>query len=235
MNIQIKYSTRIVDSDIEKLSTLSEKYAVVELIQKSSGNGAIDLVSFVEISFGTYFIKLIAKPILESYMKGIINEDFFQNLGSKHRKKMLNKSSKLIPYLNDLYAHFIIDKKNLQESISIVEHFENFSLFVSLNEEKMTEDLLSKFPEALCKTYSIITLGLLELEDPNCVQLYPNFDQETWDYLFIPTSAGFGKYIDKYYSFKDNKIHFISSASEFIERFNITDLLEYKLLINPRN
>ena len=235
MEIHIKYKNSLDNSEIDTISEFTKKYAELTLSKKSGGNGSIDLVSLIEFSLGNYLINYLTKPILESYNKGLINEEYFQKLGTDHRKKLIDKTSKIFPYFNGLYLNFLSSQKDLQESISIVENFENFSLYVSLNEKKMSEELLNQFPEALCNTYSIISLGLIELQEPNIVQLYPNFEKQTWDYLFIPTVEGFGKFINKYYSFSENKIYYLATADEFIQKFNITDLSEYKLIINPRN
>jgi len=75
---------------------------------------------------------------------------------------------------------------------------------------------------------------LIEIDDIKVVQLYPNFDKQEWDYLFIPTENAFGNYIDRYYCFSENRIYYIVSAIDFIEKFQITDLDEYKLIIYPR-
>lgn len=235
MEIHIKYKNSLDSSEIDAVSEFTKKYAELTLSKKSGGNGAIDLVSLIEFSLGGYFINYLAKPILESYNKGLINEEYFQKLGTDHRKKLIDKTSKIFPYFNGLYLNFLNSKKDLQESISLVENFENFSLYVSLNEKKMSEELLDLFPEALCNTYSVISLGLIELQEPYIVQLYPNFEKQTWDYLFIPTVDGFGKFINRYYSFSENKIHYLENADEFIQKFNITDLSEYKLIINPKS
>ncbi|CAI8722107.1 hypothetical protein [Chryseobacterium sp. IT-36CA2] len=235
MKIHIKYKNSLDNSEVDAISEFTKRYGELTLSKKSGGSGSIDLVSFIEFSLGGYLINYLAKPIFESYNKGLINEEYFQKLGTDHRKKIIDKTSKIFPYFNGLYLNFLNSKKDQQESISLVENFENFSLYVSLNEKRMTEELLNQFPEALCNTYSIISLRLLELDEPHIVQLYPNFETQTWDYLFMPTVDGFGKFIDKYYSFSENKIHYLATADEFIQKFNITDLSEYKLIINPRS
>lgn len=234
MIIQIDYSKNISEQDIKLLTGFTTEYANLVTRKKGSGNGVIDLVTMLEFSFGQLFINYLAKPILESYNKGLINEEYFKELGNKHRTSLMNKLSKITPYFNDVFPNFIKEKKIEEKGILLVEIFDKFQLFICLNEKRMTEELINDFPAALTNTYSIIELGILELEEPKIVQLYPNFEKQIWDYLFIPTNEGFGKFIDKYYCFSENKIYTISSVDEFIKKFNITDLNEYKIIINPR-
>jgi hypothetical protein len=94
--------------------------------------------------------------------------------------------------------------------------------------------LIEKLPEAIVRTYSLVTLRLIDVQEPRIIQLYPDFEKQTWEFLLIPTANAFGKYIDRYYSFTENQTYLLKSVEEFNSKFSITEFDEYKLLINPR-
>jgi len=80
---------------------------------------------------------------------------------------------------------------------------------------------------------ALMFLNQYELPELKICQLYFDLRSRTWKYLFIPTSYGFGRWIDRYVDLDDEEIHIVSSQEEFIELFNLSSVDKYKFIINP--
>jgi hypothetical protein len=224
----------LTQDEINQILFISQKYGRVEVEKWGIRGGAIDLVTYLEIVFGYSVVRAVTKPIVEGYLKGLMGETFFKNIGERHQLLFSDEIEHLKNYLKAFYDVFIAKKTMNTQSIAIVENVEDCMLYVTLNSHSVSEKLQNHLADALVRTFALISLKLIETTDPKVIQLYPNFDTQEWDYLFIPTINAFGKYIDRYYCFSENKIYSINSASEFIEKFQITDIDEYKLIINPK-
>ena len=237
MKILIRYSakTRLSEGDIDKIISISEKHGEIKIEKWGMRSGAIDFVSILEISFLPTLISALGKPVIEGYIKGLMNETYYKNLGEKHRKTVFNSLRETKSYLSAFYEIFISSKKFNKEAIAIVEHIGHITLYVALNGENVTNELIDNLGEAMVKTYGYISLGYLNIETPHVIQLFPNLDTNTWDYLFIPTVEAFGNYINRYFDYKDNKFHFIYSAEEFIEKFEAADFDDYKYIISAKH
>ena len=106
--------------------------------------------------------------------------------------------------------------------------------YAVLNHKKSTKKLIERLPDALVRAVGEISLNRIPIEHPNVIQLYPNFETESWDYLFMPTVSAFGNYIDRYFDFRTNQMITINSREEFYKKFEIDDEDIYKFIISAR-
>ena len=228
MNIKFTYRKSLDFSEQEKdfLENKSTSFGQVEIKTYSSRSGALDLVSIVET---TLSFALLTN--LQAFIKGFIGEDWFKELGVKARSELESELKQAKNFLKAFYDVFIKDKQKLQEAFVISETIGEVTLFVVINHCNMTDELLDKLPKALVDTYGKISLGHIEIESKIC-QLYPDFKNSEWRYLFAPTFSAFGNYVDQYYDFKFNKMVQINSKEEFIEKFELIEEDKYKLIIN---
>lgn len=236
MKILIRYGldTKLSNEEIDTVVTLSENHGNVLVERWGSRNAAIDIVTFLEISAVSSLFSVLTKPIVEGYLKGLVNEDYFKNLGRNNRNEIIHFVNEMKYFLSAFYEVFVVSKKLQNEAIALVEKIGNVTLYVALNSEKVTRELSINLGEALVKTIGYILLGYLKLDEPYVVQLYPNFETNTWDYVFAPTTEAFGNFVNRYFDFKDNQFHIIESAENFIEKFQISDLDEYKFIISAK-
>jgi hypothetical protein len=236
MDIQIKYGgqTFLNDNEINELLEFSKKFGSVKLSKWGHRSGAIDIVTFLELTISSAIFQSLTKPIIEGYLKGLANESYFKDKGEQHRVAIKNEILGIKNYLNAFYQVFVRKYQYTDKSIAIVETIDNCTIYVVLNNEKVTEKLVDNLADALVKTCSYVALKLIDVSEPYVIQLYPNFSTQTWDYLFIPTIQGFGKYIDRYYDFKNNQFYEINSAEEFIEKFSVDDMDDYKFIVSAK-
>lgn len=228
MNIKFTYRKSLDFSEREKrfLESESNKFGQVEIKTYSSRSGALDLVSIIETT-----LTFAVLTNLQAFTKGFIGEDWFKKLGVKARIELESELNQTKNFLKAYYDVFIRNEQNLQEAFVISETIGEVTLFVVINHYNMTDELLDKLPKALVDTYGKISLGHIEVESKTC-QLYPDFKNNEWRYLFTPTFSAFGNYVDKYYDFKFSRMVQINSKREFIDRFELTEEDKYKVIIN---
>jgi hypothetical protein len=236
MDIQLRYGNKshLTETEIDDVIILSKQYGQVNTETWGSRSGAIDLVTFLEVTFSSAFIRTVTKPIVDGYFKGLLNENYFKGLGEQHKGIVQNEFAGFKNYLIAFYKVFISKKQTDNYAISLIEDIDDCRLYIVLNSYRTTEALIENLAEAIVKTYALVTLKILDIQEPKIIQLYPDFENQTWEYLFLPTSSAFGNCIDRYYSFSQDKIFNIDSVEQFISIFGINDFDEYKLLVNPR-
>ncbi|MGA2092990.1 MAG: hypothetical protein ABSH16_06235 [Sedimentisphaerales bacterium] len=190
--------------------------------------GVVDLLTILEI-VGIY----TGTKIIDGFVEGLVGKDIFKELGNKFRKGAFELADRIRDFLVDLFENAVSKNKDRHEAFVLVEHINDFSLYVVLNNKRMSLNLIEKLPEAIA--LSLIVTANFENEDnqPRIIQLYPNFKTETWDYILMPTAQAFGKYIDRYFDIRDRTLKYISSPDEFIKIFNPDDKDDFKFLINP--
>jgi len=97
----------------------------------------------------------------------------------------------------------------------------------------MSVDLIETLPEAIA--LSILVMGNIDIgRTPRAIQLYPNFQTDTWDYIFIPTPRAFGNYIDRFFDVKKRSLESLSSPDDFINKFNPDEEDVLKFIITQR-
>jgi len=236
MNIQLRYGSKsnLTQAEIDDIIIFSKKYGQVNTETWGIRSGAIDLVTFLQVTFGSAFIRAVTKPIIDGYLKGLINENYFKGLGEQHKEIVQNEFAGFKNYLIAFYKVFISKKQTENNAISVIEDIDDCRLYIVLNSYRATETLIQNLAEAVVRTYALVTLKLLDIQKPKIIQLYPDFENQQWEYLFLPTTSAFGNYIDRYYSFSQDKIFNIESAEQFISIFSITDFDDYKFIVNPR-
>jgi hypothetical protein len=170
--------------------------------------GAIDIESLIEIGVCWAFFEIV-----KNYGKGLIGIDWFKNLEEEHRKKLLHEISIIKSFIKEYYNQFIKNNK-MEESISLIEKFNDITIFVSLNDTRLIPKLIDHLGNALCELYAKLDLGIIDLKEAKTVQLYPNFNTETWDFIFAPSNAGFGKFIDRYYDLRINTLINVNSTGQ---------------------
>ncbi len=191
--------------------------------------GAIDLVTVLEI-VGIF----VGLKILDGFVEGLIGKDVFEDIGRKLRRGAFEQANKLRVFLVDLFERAISKNKDRYGAFAIIEYINDFSLYVVINHKKMNSNIIEKLPEAMA--LALIVTANTDFEDdlPRVIQLYPNFETESWDYIFMPTTQAFGNYIDRYFDLKDRTLHLLPSPDEFIKKFNPDDKDDFKFLISPK-
>ena len=229
MNIKFIYRQGLDFSQREQdfLFNESNNFGLVEIKKYSSRSGALDLVSIIET--GVTFIVLTN---IQAFTKGFIGEDWFKNLGEKARKELEQEMILAKGFINAYFDVFVRNNSNKREAYVISENIGDVTLYVVINHYDMTSQLLDKLPNALVDTYGKICLGYISVESKTC-QLFPDFENNEWRYLFTPTYQGFGNFVDDYYDFKSNKHIKINSRQDFVDRFDLVDDDKYKLIIHP--
>ena len=229
MRIQLEYDYHIKNNPelLGDLRRISKKHGELTEKQWGSRAGAIDLVSILEI-VGVF----TGLKILDGFVEGLVGKDIFVELGTKCRKGMYTLADKMRDYLIDLYKNIIEKNKNRYGAFVIIEYINEFTLYIVLNNKKMTKNLIESIPETIALALIICANIKYENESPRVIQLYPNFDSDTWNYILMPTTKSFGQYIDRYFDIKEKKIKQISSRREFLEKFKPDDKDDFKFLIS---
>jgi hypothetical protein len=221
MRITITFTgNELTEQEIEQVISLSREYGNVEVQKRGQGNSSLDLIDYIGIK------------LAEGFLKGLLGEDYLKQFGKSVLDTVIREIGALNNYYHSFYKVFIKNQASNPKSISIREEFEGYNIYAVLNGSQMTEKLSKNLADAIVKTFALISSKDLIAEHPKILQLYPNFSTETWDYVFAPTTQAYGKFIDRYYDLKDNQYYFVTSAEEFIDLFNISNLDEYKFIIS---
>lgn len=230
MNIifNYRYNLEFSKEEDEFLRIKSGEFGVVEVKTYYTKSGTIDLVSIIETIL-TFTVLNNSK----SFLKGLIGDDFFRQLGTEVRQELLIEIQNLKGFIEAYYKVFIKRKKDESKAFVISVMIEDIRLYVALNHSQMTDELLESLPQTLVISYGKIIRNHIEVESKIC-QLFPDFENNKWSYLFVPTINGFGNYIDQYFDFEIDQLIQVNSKSDFLERFKINDLDLNKLIINPQ-
>lgn len=164
--------------------------------------GAIDLVTIVEFTIGGPAMYFGAK-ILGHFFDGFINGNAIKKFGEDTRNRI---------------ASLFRNTNNQKHTIAINAILLEKNIFIVLNHENISKELLHNIDESIGKLQFLIENNRIDLDDSPALQLYPCFEKKTWDYILCPTVDGFGNYI--------NRIFKISS-NEFIEFDSVDELLSY--------
>ncbi|MCF6404081.1 hypothetical protein L3C95_14400 [Chitinophaga filiformis] len=233
MDVKIVYANdlNITETEIAEITKLSEEYGHLD-IKKRTGirSSALDLVTLLEFSI----VSGIGKIIRDAYLKGLLDENYIKSLGENTRKHASSSLKAISNYFSAFYKVFISKKVQTGKAIAFIEQFEGYSIYVVLNEYRSTQKLVDNLAEALVKLCSMISLKQIEIDPPHILQLYPDYSTETWEYVFAPSTQAYGKFIDRYFSFREESFHSINSAEEFINKFQITDFDEFKFIISAK-
>lgn len=229
MKIQIEYGTdgRLTPEILDEIREVARMHG--DLTEKSWGarGGAIDLVTVLEV-VGIF----VGTKILDGLVEGLVGKNIFEEIGKKMRKGAFAQVDKLRMFLVQLFNRAISNNRDRYGAFALIEYVNDFSLYVVINHKRMNANLIEKLPEAIA--LAIIITANIDLKDdpPRAIQLYPNFETESWDYIFMPTTNGVGNYVDRYFDIKDKTLYSLSSPTEFIKKFNPDDKDDFKILIS---
>lgn len=230
MKIHIEYGSdgRLSQELLDEVRCIARNHGDLSEERWGIRAGAIDLVTVLEV-IGVF----VGMKILDGFVEGLVGKDIFEEIGKKLRKGAFELTDKLREFFLDFYENAVSKNKDRYGAFVLVEYINDFSLYVVLNHKRMTSNLMEKLPEAIA--LSIIVTANIDIEDdhPRIIQLYPNFETESWDYILMPTTQAFGKYIDRYFDLKDRTLYLLSSPDEFIKQFNPDDKDDFKFLISP--
>jgi hypothetical protein len=202
--------------------------------------GAIDLVTVLEIAVG--FVAAVAvKPIVAEYFKGLFNADELKELGQEHRIAAERLASAVRSKLKEIVSNVsaVFDSRpiclNLREpedAIALVIEYGPCPCYVVLNHARMTEALAADLPDAVIRVMEYLWANGLP-DGARCLQLYFDEHDQVWRYLFVPTSRGFGRFIDRYIDLHTRQVHTLTSRSMFVHRFQPSVRDKHKFLIDP--
>jgi len=231
LEIQIEYGAndRLSDDTLDEIRDVAQRYGNLSEKRWGIRAGAIDLVTVLEV-VGIF----TGMKILDGLVEGLIGKDIFEEIGRKLRWGAFEQANRLRFFLVELFERAISKNRDRYGAITIVEHVNDFSLYVVINHKRMNSNLIEKLPEALALAIIITANSDFEGGQPHVIQLYPNFETESWDYMLMPTTKAFGNFIDRYFNLKNRTLHFLSSPDEFIRQFNPDDKDDFKFLISSK-
>jgi hypothetical protein len=233
---EIKYSYR--GGNESTLATFLE-----ELEKKVGGRrepyyakgGAIDLVSFLEIT-----VSFITSQLAKKYVKGFFGADTIQKMAENHRKQVLSFLQDLEVKLYELMiniedAKIFLGSKfefNSKEKALVIEFYlPAGALHVVVNHAAMSPITIKNLPAGILSAIQFLAENQLE-DEQGIYQLYFN-DKHEWNYLFAPTTEGFGRYIDRIIDLRSQTVHKISSIEEFVSLVSPHPDDELKFLVSP--
>jgi hypothetical protein len=214
---------------LKEIHDISEKFGSVEEESWGLKVGAIDLVSILE--FVGVFVSMKA---IDGFVEGLIGKDWFEQLGKKTKTALSSALTEFSEYLSELFKRVISKNKKRLGAIVVIEQIQDVELYAVLNYAGMTKSLISSLPYAIAEVARLVILHKISVEHPKVIQLYPNFETDTWDFLFAPSTRAFGMFIDRYIDLRDGKVHIIKSPKEFIKKFAYSDRDIFKFLITPQ-
>ena len=172
------------------------------------------------------------KP-LDGFVEGLVNKDWFKEVGKKTQTVVSSALNEFSQYLSELFRRVISQNKERFGAIVVIEQIKDVELYVVLNHKMMTESLMASLPYAIAGVARLILLDKVTVEHPKVVQLYPNFETQTWDYLFVPSTRAFGNFVDRYVNLRDGKVYLVKSPEDFTQKFVRGNRDTFKFLISP--
>lgn len=228
MEILIEHSSdeRLSPKLLEEVRTISKKHG--KFSEKTWGmrSGAIDLVTILEI-VGVF----VGMKAIDGFVEGLIEKDWFTELGRKTRNIVSIKLQDFSSYLSELFDKVIRNNRDRYGAIAIIEYVDDVTLYVVLNHKRMNIELISSLPFAIAKVVREITRNSLPEDNSKIVQLFPNFKTGSWDYLFVPSTKAFGQFIDRYLDLRSGRYYIIDSPQGFQTYFSPHDRDIFKFLI----
>lgn len=218
--MKVTASYRKNEFNDEDFSYLRSEYEV-NLRPYEIKHSALDLVTIIEFTFAS-----IAGGILYDYIKGATGFKEPERLGEMTREYL----SEFKDAISKIYSHHCSDNLEETKAYAYVDYFELISIYAVLNHTRSNRELILKLPEALLKVYSLIPDLRNRISDEILViQIYPDFQNNDWRYLFLPTINGMLNHIDRIFDMIDGVIVDIDSNEEFMEKFKpeITDKFKF--------
>ena len=226
--IEYGSNKRVSSEILEKVRTISSKHGALSERAWGGRAGAIDLVSVLEI-VGVF----MAMKAIDGFTEGLIGKDWFAKKGSQTSNIVSVKLREFSDYLLELFDKVIRDNRDRYGAIVVIEYINDVALHVVLNHKRMNTELISSLPFAIAKVTKEIMINGLPADNPKVVQLFPNFQTDSWDYLFVPSVRTFGQFIDRYLDLRDGQYHTIHSSKEFKTLFPFDERDIFKFLITP--
>lgn len=228
------------ESDLEGLINLFENAVGGKRQPYGIRAGAIDLLTFFDIVI-PFTAGVALTPLVKKYFEGLLNADELKNLGEKHRLELANWYDKIGSNIKKLISPVAHSPKAVlprytfqgsEKAAALRVDFGEIECFIVLNHTAINDELISKIPETITSIiHNLMSFGLPE--ETHVLQLYYDRKNREWRYLFMPTTNGFGNYIDRYVDLKTGELVHLNAPEDFVKTFfpDIQD--RYKFLINP--
>jgi hypothetical protein len=239
LEIRLGYR-RSEEADLEAFLSALEGETGGERTPHFAKSGALDLVSFVEIS-AIFVVGVSLKPVVQKYFEGLLNADGLKRLGEDHRRQIVEWFDEVESALSNVVSavhanlHLIHTSFTLpgrEEALTLEVPTDQGNLYVVLNHKHLSPTLLKNVPRGIVSAIRFIyEIGFRD--ETVAFQLYYDEETEDWPYLFAPSKEGFGNHIDRYVDLRDNRVEFISSALDFDRLFRPTVEDEFKFLVAP--
>jgi hypothetical protein len=230
VEILIRYGSdeRLSPEVLNEVRVISGNWGTVSEETWGMRAGAIDLVTILEI-----VVVFAAMKLVDGFVEGLVGKDWFARLGRKTRSTFSVKLREFSDYLTELFHKVIRAHRDRYGAIAVIENVDGATIFAVLNHKHMNAELIASLPLAIAIVVRHILINGLPKDSQRVVQLFPNFETDSWDYLFVPSTSAFGQFIDRYLNLRDEEYHLIRSAEEFRERFDPHNADIFKLLITP--
>lgn len=239
IDIQLEYSAYEQD-DLEPIIFQIESRLNAQRKLYGSRAGATDLVMYMGLAL-TFTGGVVVSTILGKYFEGLFRGDKAKALGEKHHKAItqwlanlkvdLQKTlRRLAQTLRNPPVHLGYGDKEQAFAITFIVNRTN--CFVVLDYAEMNEALLENLPSGIVSMIDYLAVGNVP-EDSQCAQLYFNRETARWAYIFLPTTKGYGKWIDRYYDIDAETLYMVKSKEEFKTKFKPIPRDELRFLVNP--
>lgn len=201
---------------------------------------AIDLLTIFEIVI-PFTTGVAITPVLKKYFEGLLNADELKKLGDKHRSELSSFYIKVRSNLKQLISPVVNSPKavfpsytfqGFEQAAALRIDFGGIECFIVLNNTSINDELINKIPEAVTSIIHMLMNNGLP-EETHVLQLYYDRNERDWRYLFMPTTKGFGNYINRYVDLKTGEIVYLNRPEDFVKTF-LPDLQDrYKFLVDP--
>lgn len=240
-NSWVSYSYHIGDEpDLEGLIALLENEVGGERHPYGARFGAIDLVTFFEIVI-PFTAGVSLTPVLKKYFEGLLNADDIKKLGEKHRQEIIgwfknveaNIKSLLSPIINS--PKVVLPRYSFQgveKAAALKILLGGVECFIVLNHTTVNKGLMDEIPKAVSSTIKLLMARGLPPET-RVLQLYYDNTVSDWKFLFLPTTNGFGNYIDRYIDLESGELVHLNSPQDFVKTFFPDKQDRYKFLVDP--
>jgi hypothetical protein len=202
--------------------------------------GAIDLVNDLVIVC-SFVAGATFGQVINSYFAGLLRTEDAKVLGEQHRKAIEPWLQSVVHAFREITA---TAKKLLErgfssphslgkeQSIAIEIPLGKTSCYIVLDQPHISQKALDKLPSAIgCMLRFIAEEGIPE--DATVMQLFFDSKSDDWNYLLAPTSAGFGRFVDRVINIKTGESISITSAEQFIKFAVIAPKEGLKFLVDP--
>jgi hypothetical protein len=210
-----------------------------QLITDRKGSIVLDTATLeVTVFVGTGGAK---DPILERYCRGALRAPQLETLSTTDRRTVTHWHDAMHKGLTSFGTTLVENARQIgphltgegqERAVALLIRAGTLACYVVLNHAGASEGVVDRIPATLPGVVKYMLEAEIP-EDATVMQLYFDRMARSWPYLLMPTTAGFGRFIDRYADLREQKVHTLPSADAFVERFEPAPADALKFLVNP--